>query len=76
VSIRCPACRYNVGASDGGSIKFRVKIVKVDEHGRVHGPCRKCGQDLTLAKSAEIVKSMRPAVRIRVKGLTALPRRK
>lgn len=72
--MRCRTCRYNVGAATPQGGKYRIKILQVDDDGRVHGPCRKCGADVTIAAGAKLVRAMRPPVRLVVKGLTVVNR--
>ena len=52
--MQCPSCGYSLGGYGDaeGSRKFGVKVTLIDEDGRVHGPCRKCGSDVTLATDA------------------------
>ncbi len=56
--IRCPHCSRDVAQkASGGGIKVRLAITLVDEDGRVHGPCPRCKQDVTVGHGLEIAKT-------------------
>lgn len=67
--IHCPCCDRTLGGMNkaGTDYKIGVKVVLVDrETGRVHGPCKKCGNDVTIAAGNALGKARAPADRIRL----------
>mgnify|MGYP001592051948 CR=1 len=44
-------------------VKYRIKVTFLDADGRVHGPCRNCGFDVTVEPVQK--PEMRPGVVIR-----------
>lgn len=62
--MKCPSCGYSLaGTGDAeGSRKFRVKVTLIEPDGRVHGPCRKCSADVTLATGAVLKSEATPTL--------------
>jgi hypothetical protein len=54
------------GDAQQGGFKVRLGIVLLDpSDGRIHGPCPKCKQDVTIASSADLSKAFtEPRVRL------------
>lgn len=66
--MQCPHCRKSIGTlSKGGEHRVRLRIVLIDpETNRIHGPCGKCGEDVTIATGADLSKALtHPLVEIR-----------
>lgn len=71
--MRCPHCHRSIGSlSKSGEHRIRLSIILVDpETERIHGPCTRCGGDVTLAEGARLAKSLsdgpteiRPGIRL------------
>ena len=71
--MHCPHCHRSIGSlSKSGEHRVRLRIVLVDpDTQRIHGPCPKCGDDVTLATGASLSKALtdsppgiRPGIRL------------
>ena len=65
--MQCPHCDRSIGTlSKGGEHRIRgLKIILVDpDTGRVHGPCKMCDGDITLANGTGLRKHLRPGLRL------------
>ena len=62
-TIQCPGCRRTIGGrnTEGTGWRLRLSITLVDDNGDLHGPCPHCKQDVIVAKSAGLAKSLVPA---------------
>jgi len=61
--MKC-SCGYSLGGEgdEPGSRKFRLKVTMIEADGRVHGPCRKCGADVTVATAALLKSEATPTL--------------
>ncbi len=62
-TIRCPHCGTSLGSrnTENSGYRLRLSITMIDDNGDVRGPCRECKQDVIVARSDGLVKSLQPS---------------
>jgi hypothetical protein len=72
--MHCPNCQRSIGSlSKSGEHRVRLRIVLIDpDTQRIHGPCGRCGADVTLHDGSHLAKALteqpkpvRPGLRLR-----------
>lgn len=65
----CPHCGRSLGSlSKSGEQRIRLSIVLIDpDTQRIHGPCGRCGGDVTLSEGGHLAKGLGRMIKLGIR---------